>query len=95
MTIHIIARFIARPECVGELRTLLLGLLPPTRREAGCLRYELLTNRADPTEFTFIEEWADAAAINAHLETAHLKGAVAQSQPLLAAVLDVRRYTAC
>ena len=95
MTIHIVARFIARPECVGELRTLLLGLLAPTRREAGCLRYELLANTADPTDFTFVEEWADDAAINAHLETAHLKAAVVQSQPLLAAALDVRRYTAC
>ncbi|WP_295458204.1 putative quinol monooxygenase [uncultured Thiodictyon sp.] len=95
MTVHIVARFVARPECVGELRTLLLGLLAPTRREAGCLRYELLTNTADPTDFTFVEEWADDAAIDAHLETAHLKGTVVQSQPLLAADLDVRRYAAC
>jgi len=95
MTVHIVARFIARPECVDELRTLLLGMLEPTRQESGCLRYELLHNAADPTDFTFVEEWADAAAINAHLETPHLNALVARSQPLLAAALDVRRYTVC
>ena len=95
MTVHIVARFIARPECVAELRTLLLGLLEPTRQEPGCLRYELLHNAADPTDFTFVEEWADEAAINAHLQTPHLTAAVSQSQPLLAAALDVRRYGVC
>lgn len=95
MTVHIVARFIARPESVGELRTLLLGLLGSTRKESGCIRYELLHNTTDPTDFTFVEEWADDAAIDAHLETPHLKDAVVQSQPLLAAALDVRRYAAC
>jgi quinol monooxygenase YgiN len=55
----------------------------------------LLHNGADPTDFTFVEERADDAAIDAHLETPHLKAAVVQSQPLLAAALDVRRYAAC
>jgi len=95
MTVHIVARFIARPECMDELRTLLLGMLEPTRQESGCLRYELLHNAADPTDFTFVEEWADDAAINAHLETPHLNALVAQSQPLLATALDVRRYAMC
>lgn len=94
MTVHIVARFVARPESAGELRSLLLGLLAPTRAEQGCLRYELLANAADATDFTFVEEWADDAAINAHLATAHLQNAVVQSQPLLAAPLDVRRYSA-
>lgn len=95
MTVHIVARFIARPECVDQLRTLLLGLLAPTRRETGCLRYDLLHNTAEPTDFTFVEEWADEATLAAHLQTAHLQAAVAQSQALLAAPLEVRRYRVC
>ncbi|MBK5915617.1 putative quinol monooxygenase [Rhodocyclus purpureus] len=93
MTVHIVARFTARPDTVAQLRPILQGLLEPTRKEAGCLRYELLHNAADPTDFTFVEEWADDAAIDAHLQTPHLLDAVARSQAL--STLDVRRYAAC
>ncbi|CAN5140500.1 putative quinol monooxygenase [soil metagenome] len=95
MTIRIVARFVARPETVEELRVLLLGLLEPTRKEPGCVGYELLHNMADPTDFTFLEEWADDAAISAHMQTPHLTSAVERSQPLLAAELDVRLYETC
>jgi quinol monooxygenase YgiN len=95
MTIRIVARFVARPETVEEVRAVLLALLEPTRKEPGCVSYELLHNMADPTDFTFLEEWADEAAINAHMKTPHLTGAVQQAQPLLATELDVRLYEAC
>ena len=93
MSIHIIARFNARPDTVEALRPLLVGMLEPTRKEAGCLRYELLNDRDASTTFTFVEEWADQAAIDAHMATPHLKGLVANTQALLAEPLDVRLYT--
>ena len=95
MSIRIIARFTARPDSIDAMRTLLLGMLEPTRKEAGCVSYELLNNSADPTDFTFVEEWASQAAIDAHMKTPHLTGLVADSAPLLASPLDVRLYTAC
>ncbi len=95
MSIRIIARLVARPDSIEALRPLLLGMLEPTRKEAGCISYELVNNTADPAEFVFVEEWASQEAINAHMETPHLKGLVADSAPLLAAPLDVRFYTVC
>ena len=95
MSIRIIARFTARPNSIDALRTLLLGMLEPTRKEAGCVSYELLNNSADPTDFTFVEEWASQAAIDAHMKTPHLQAVVADSAPLLASPLDVRFYTVC
>ncbi len=95
MSIRIIARFTARPDSIDALRTLLLGMLEPTRKEAGCVSYELLNNSADPTDFTFVEEWASQAAIDAHMKTPHLQAVVADSAPLLASPLDVRFYTVC
>ena len=56
-------------------------------------RYELLANTANPAEFTFVEEWADQAAIDAHMATPHLKAVVANTQPPLVEPLDVRFYT--
>ena len=93
MSIHIVARFTARPDSVDALRTLLLGMLEPTRKEEGCISYQLLNNTGDATDFTFVEEWADQAAIDAHMATPHLKAVVTNTQPLLAEPLDVRFYT--
>ena len=95
MSIRIIARFTARPDSIDAMRTLLLGMLEPTLKEAGCVSYELLNNSADPTDFTFVEEWASQAAIDAHMKTPHLQAVVADSAPLLASPLDVRFYTVC
>lgn len=95
MSIHIVARLVARPDSIEALRPLLLGMLEPTRKEAGCIRYELINNRANPAEFLFVEEWASQEAINAHMETPHLQGLVVNASPLLAVPLDVQFYTPC
>jgi quinol monooxygenase YgiN len=92
-TLHVVAHIYARLDTVDELRTLLLGLLEPTRQESGCLSYTLMNNQNQPTDFTFVEEWADAAALDAHLAAPHLQAALVQAQPLLAAAPDIRRYS--
>ncbi|WP_442945216.1 putative quinol monooxygenase [Nostoc sp.] len=63
-TIHVVARFVALPDKVEQLKTLLLGLIEPTKLEAGAIKYELLQNQSDPTDFTFVEEWESAAALD-------------------------------
>ncbi|MCB1820110.1 MAG: antibiotic biosynthesis monooxygenase [Candidatus Competibacteraceae bacterium] len=93
MTVHVVARLTARPETGAALQTLLLSLIEPTHQEPGCLRYELLHNAADPTDFTFVEEWADTAALDAHFATPHLQAVLAQAPALLATEPDIRRYT--
>jgi quinol monooxygenase YgiN len=53
----------------------------------------MLENQADPTEFTFTEEWTDAAALAAHFESDHIRNALARFPDLLAKELDLRRYS--
>lgn len=89
----VILRLAAKPDKVEELKRVLIGLVAPTRKEAGCLSYEILQNRADPTDFTFVEEWASEAALDAHWATPHVQDALARGVPLLAAQPDDRRYT--
>ncbi|TAK94934.1 MAG: antibiotic biosynthesis monooxygenase, partial [Verrucomicrobia bacterium] len=40
-TITVVATFKARPGKESELRAALIGLVAPTRKEAGCLNYDL------------------------------------------------------
>jgi quinol monooxygenase YgiN len=71
-TLHVIALIKAKPEHADTVREVLLGYIEPTRAEAGCLVYELLQNIADASQFTFVEEWSDAAALEAHSRSPHL-----------------------
>jgi quinol monooxygenase YgiN len=48
------------------------GILLPTRAEARNLRFEFQRSVDDPTEFVFVETWATAAAIDAHMEAPHM-----------------------
>jgi quinol monooxygenase YgiN len=92
-SLRVIARVAAKADRVEQVRTILMGVVEPTRREPGCLSYQLLQNRADPTDFTFIEEWASAAAEQAHFATPHISDALRQLPGLLATEPDICRYT--
>ncbi len=90
--LHVVARVKARPETVAEVGQILKSLVEPTRREAGCLSYELLHNEADPTDFCFVERWRDVAALDAHFATPHFVSAISRVPALLAAEPQVCRY---
>lgn len=91
-TIRVVARIVALPEKVEELAAVLLLIIEPTRQEAGCVKYELLQNQSDPTDFTFVEEWTSNNALDAHLVSAHIDALEAKLQGLLVAEPDIRRY---
>ena len=91
-TVRVIARLRAKPGKEAELRSLAADLIALTRKEAGCIRHELLVNEADAAELTFVEEWRDGDTLNAHLATAHVQHAVSRCPELLLGELDLRRY---
>ena len=62
----VIAHFTAKPGKQEELSNFLHSLVEPTRREPGCLRYELNQPLDDPSTFTFVETFADQKAFEAN-----------------------------
>lgn len=91
-TIRVVARLIALPEKVEELKSILLSIIEPTRQEPGCIKYELLQNNIDPTDFTFIEEWESDGTLDAHLASANIQKALPKLEGVAAAPPDIRRY---
>ncbi len=89
---RVVARLRAQPGEETELKSVLEGLIEPTRAEAGCLHYELWQNRADSSEFTFIEEWASDEALASHGESDHIRQGRERMRDLLAEPMDLRRY---
>ena len=57
----------------AAVKEVLLSLVEPTRKEPGCLCYNLHQSKADPTQFMFYEQWASKEAIDAHGKTPHMK----------------------
>jgi len=90
--VGVVARIVAKPESVEHVKSVLLGAVDPTRLEQGCVVYDLMQNSADPTDFTFYEEWTDEAALDAHGRSAHIAAGLARLDGHLAAPPDVRRY---
>lgn len=92
--LRVVARIKAKPGKVGEVRALLVGLVEPSRKESGCITYELLQNSEDPTDFTFVEEWESAAAFANHAASDHIKAIGPKLQPVVVDAPDIRTYLA-
>ena len=56
-----------------DLAALLSSLLAPTRSEPGCISYELSRSLEKPETFLFFEKFADQAALDAHIASAHFQ----------------------
>ncbi|MGH9253395.1 MAG: putative quinol monooxygenase [Vicinamibacterales bacterium] len=91
-TVHVIARWLAKPGKEEALKAVLTALIPPSRREIGCYQYDLLRNPADPRDFCFVERWDHDKALEQHSATPHVATAMSQAQDLAEAPPDVRRY---
>ena len=87
-----VARFAAKPDRVEDVKRILSKLVDPTRAEDGCIAYELLQNKREPTDFTFVEEWTGEAALMEHLATEHIKDCKAQIFEHLERESDIRVY---
>lgn len=91
-SVHVLAVFTAAPGKEGELEEVLTALIEPTRKEAGCIRYDLVRGLGKPAELVFIEEWESAAHLDAHSQTPHLQEAGRKVGPLLEAPASIERY---
>lgn len=92
ITVRVVARVVAIPENVEQVRAILMGLIEPTRKEEGCIQYQLLQNDTDTSDFTFVEEWASKAALDAHLDSSHIEAASDKLEGLIASEPDICLY---
>jgi quinol monooxygenase YgiN len=72
-TITVVATFQAKPGKETELQKALISLVAPTRKEAGCINYDLHISPEDAGKFLFHENWTTKAALGAHLQNTHIQ----------------------
>jgi quinol monooxygenase YgiN len=79
----VVAIFRAQPGREPDLGAALRAMLLPTRKEDGCLNYDLHQGVDDPGLFYFHETWASTDHHRAHLDTAHVRQLLTISAPIL------------
>jgi quinol monooxygenase YgiN len=74
-TLKIVAIAETSADKAEELKKVCLGLIEPTRKENGCISYELYQDSANAGIFTFVEEWESREHLDVHLKSPHLVAA--------------------
>jgi len=64
--------FQAAPGKEAALKAGLLGLVEPTRKEDGCILYDLHQSPDDPGKFMFYEIWTSRETLDRHSASAHI-----------------------
>ncbi|MHB8123335.1 MAG: putative quinol monooxygenase [Desulfuromonadaceae bacterium] len=72
----VIAKVVAKKDSVEIVKSELLKLVPPTRKEAGCIEYNLHQDNEDPAVFVFYETWDSPASLENHMNSEHFKSYV-------------------
>jgi len=65
-----------------------------SRKDAGCVRFEVFQQADRPNHFSVVEAWSDRAAFDAHIVTAHTKDFRMKLTPLSGGLYDERIYEA-
>lgn len=79
--INVIAEFKVKAGKEAEVRTMLSGLVEPTRNEDGCKSYHLLEAKQETGTFVTYEEWTGEDMLQKHL--AGVQDKLEQARPLL------------
>lgn len=87
----IFVRFFPKAGQDARVESILRGMVVETRKEPGCRRYDLHESKsaAGARIFCLLERYADAAAVQAHRDTAHYKAYRANIMELLDQPIEV------
>jgi quinol monooxygenase YgiN len=69
----IVADIRAKSSSIALVKSELEKLVDVTRREPGCLQYDLHQDNEDPAHFLFFERWESYDLWQAHMGTPHIK----------------------
>jgi quinol monooxygenase YgiN len=70
-TVFVTARVLAKPDFTEKVKAACLALVEPSRRDRGCVSYELFQSRDEPDLFIFFEEWETMKDLENHLAASH------------------------
>ncbi len=88
----VVAEMVAKPGNEEQLKRELLALIEPTRKEDGCIQYDLHQGDSDAARFVFYENWESREHLDRHLASPHLKAFSGVAAELLLEPMRVMFY---
>lgn len=80
--IVLIAKSIVAEKNVAEFLQVAKKLVEETRKEVGCIYYDLVQDTNEKDVFYFVEKYADQEAVDLHKNSAYFQNYVPQMQAL-------------
>ena len=80
----VVAHVKAKPGKESQMRQELLSLVQPSRKDEGCISYDLHQSVEDPTRFYFHEHWTSKDCLDRHLEKPDLQAVLARAGQMVA-----------
>jgi quinol monooxygenase YgiN len=71
MTITKRVTFIAKQGCEDKLKELLTAMVEPSKKEDGCLLYNIFQYENNKRKFMAVETWRDEEALDGHKASEH------------------------
>lgn len=89
--VTVVASFIAKEDQIENLKNALMALIEPTRREEGCIRYDLQQSIESAAKLTMLEEYQNQSALDYHNAQPYLANLINQLDTLAESV-DIETY---
>lgn len=90
--VKVVAKNVVLEENLDKVLKLCEEIIGETRKEDGCISYELFEGIEDPKVVTFIEEWESMEHLEKHFKTPHFERIVPQLGELMAKDGEVDIY---
>ena len=80
--VKVIAKFFVKEDKVEEFLKLANVLVEESRKEAGCVSYNLLQDVSNPQTLIMVEEWESAKILKTHMASAHFTSIIPEMSQL-------------
>ncbi len=70
--VDVVAVIAAKPGSESIVEGALKALVGPSRRDQGCISYDLFVSESTPGTFVTIEKWQSQEDVDAHMASAHI-----------------------
>jgi quinol monooxygenase YgiN len=71
--IKVIAKITVKEDAIDAFTKDAFALVAETRKEFGCISYQVFQDVNLKNEFTFLEEWASPEALQNHMKSTHFQ----------------------
>jgi quinol monooxygenase YgiN len=87
--VKVIVKMILKENQINDLKTLVPELVAETRKESGCIQYQLIQDRDNNNIFFFVEEWDSSSSLEKHMNSPHFHRAMPRLEKIQAVPMEI------